>query len=353
MNEELDFSGVEDFVLEDLNEDIKTKNEEQSNTQETESPEKKNVSKKETDDDIFEIDFEPSRETPSGSKKDSSVFGVMAQTLLEEGVISEIDKNRKIESAKDLIAIIDDEVQRKVKESIPESFKDLIDLKQNVSNIDEIVEHRKTIEYLKSINEEDLTEDLSETLYKEFLKLKGFDNEEINDELEELKTLKKLEDKTKKALPKLIKYYEDYEQQLIEKQKQEKELLKKQEEEYINSFKQSLEELKDFDGVPITKELKMKTLDSLFKQNHTLPSGEKVSDIIKARMEDPIRFDVGFALTFIMTKGFKDFSAFKSIGKQKLSKDIEDAVKINDMKRMGSKPAIDELGAEILNYIKL
>ncbi len=60
MNEELDFSGVEDFVLEDLNEDIKTKNEEQSNTQETESPEKKNVSKKETDDDIFEIDFEPS-----------------------------------------------------------------------------------------------------------------------------------------------------------------------------------------------------------------------------------------------------------------------------------------------------
>jgi len=97
----------------------------------------------------------------------------------------------------------------------------------------------------------------------------------------------------------------------------------------------------------------MKALDSLFKQNHTLPSGEKVSDIIKARMEDPIRFDVGFALTFIMTKGFKDFSAFKSIGKQKLSKDIEDAVKINDMKRMGSKPAIDELGAEILNYIKL
>ena len=54
----------------------------------------------------------------------------------------------------------------------------------------------------------------------------------IFDELEELKTLKKLEDKTKKALPKLIKYYEDYEQQLIKKQKQEKELLKKQEEEY-------------------------------------------------------------------------------------------------------------------------
>lgn len=123
-----------------------------------------------------------------------------------------------------------------------------------------------------------------EEIVRQVLKLKGFDDEEIKDQIETLKDLDKLKAKAEKFFPDLEKMREEQVSMIL----QEEELRNKQAKEasrnYINTIKTTLD--KDNVGIlKLEKDDKAKIFESLALANFTSLSGNRTNAFVKTLEE--------------------------------------------------------------------
>lgn len=143
----------------------------------------------------------------------------------------------------------------------------------------EYLERFVQIEDLKNI---DLTDvDIQERVVREELKAQGWDKDDIDAEVERVKSYGDLESSSKRYHKSLLKRNES---KLIE-EKRNKELQEQEEIDRDNEYKSNITAImnaklkeKEFDGIPVTPELANKTLDSIYTKKWRLPSGETITD---------------------------------------------------------------------------
>lgn len=123
-----------------------------------------------------------------------------------------------------------------------------------------------------------------EDIVRETLRMKGFDNEEIEDQISTLKDLEKLEAKAKKFLPELQTISQQKVQIMLDREEQRKRDAREAANIYLKTVESTLG--KDtLDGVKIQREDKAKIFDALAHHNHVSLNGGPTNGFVKTLEE--------------------------------------------------------------------
>lgn len=298
------------------------------------SSDKKKVTgtkKETTEEEVVEEIDDKKKETPSDNNSSSSFLQVLAKSLYEEGVLSSFDENTKIEKATDFIDLINSEISTNIeayKNDLPDEIKTLIEVYEEGVPLNELLNLRsKKIEYAKiDADKLESNDDLMKQLIREDMKLRGYDDEEITEEIKDIFALDKQEARAKKALGILKKKQEDDEQTLITSQKARQDEEIKKRDDSIKQIKKSVDDTKEFAGIELSKQHKKEAFDLLMKPVAEV-GGRPVNQITKTQMENPVEFQKNLAMAWTLTKGFTDWTIFGKVTKSKAMSELEEAAR--------------------------
>jgi hypothetical protein len=203
----------------------------------------------------------------------------------------EVDEIKTIEEAKELIRANITEKEKAAKETF---WKEKVD--SYSPQIRAILHYAENgggdvTPLLSAISQVEETLDLDETtaegqeaIVREVLKMKGFDNDEINDQVETLKDLDKLKAKAEKFLPDLNKVRQQRVSQMLAEQQARNEQAKQASAVYFQTVENTLKKdtIKD---VKLTREDRSKIFTALADSKYTSLSGVETNGFVKT-LED-------------------------------------------------------------------
>ena len=179
------------------------------------------------------------------------------------------------------------------------------------------------------VNEDDMR--TQRAVLGEYFKLKGHDNEFINELLDDYTDSNKLFDKAKKAKGALTDYYGKKREQSIEKERQARLAEQQKQRDFWDDINDTIQNSKDFAGLTVQEKDKNKFFDYLTK---TDSEGKTARE--KAHMDSST--EVKLAIDYLMFKGFnlKDIIATKA--KTASAKSLRKKIKSNKSVKSASRP---------------
>lgn len=319
--------------MEEDNKKILNDNDEKNTSEGLSSTEKKSKDESESDDNGTNKD-DANKDADSGS-----LTIAFAKTLSEMDSLSDFneeDYQKTVEEkgeAAAFVELLQNEVEKRTesyKENIDKYSQEYMKLKETGMSSDEAGSLVANKEIIDNIKEESLVEDesLQEDVVAEVLRLRNFTDEEIKDEIQNLKDLDKLSDRSKKSLPLLQNYYD---RAIKVQQQNHQKLIEKQEEDknkYISTVKENVNNLDEIlKDKKINKQTKDKIINSILLPVGEDKQGRALNSIWKKRSENPIDFDI--KLAYFMNMGLFDGKTDTLIkdGKTKALKDLENKLK--------------------------
>ena len=291
---------------------------------------------------------EASDTTETPGQEESSPITPFATLLHEKGFLPHA-KLEDIKSVEDLAAAFQAEksaYQQDIINSFPE---ELIAMAEAVSKgvPFEPLRDAKTAE-LKygSIKEETLSEDvdMQKRLVNEFLTEKGYKPEKIAKYIEKFEDMGDLAEEAKDALVEL-KETSSKKEAIIQAQyaEQQKQMEESNKQLITNIEKQVIDTVEIIPGRKITEDMKKKTLSTMLNIVGNDQNGNPMNGIMKARSEDPVKFDMNIAYMIELTKNFTDFSQINATAKTNAAKAFEKALKTssNTSHKAGTPKAAD------------
>lgn len=200
---------------------------------------------------------------PNGDANEAAQVGAFFDAFAEE-LGWEIEEDEKPTSITDLIGYIQDVVEENSKpQYADERIAQLDEYVRNGGNFDDFYNNMsQDIQYDK-LDLED--EDNQKLAVKDYLKLSGYSDEQINRKIERYEDAGVLEDEASDAIERL----KIYKQQQIEQQQRAQEEYRQQQEqqamEFVNSLNSTITNLKTIRGVNIPKEDRKLLFDYITK----------------------------------------------------------------------------------------
>lgn len=284
--------------------------------------------------------------TDDGEESSSSpgIYSSLANVLQDQGILSSLDPDTKINSAEDLINAFNTELEKRefadltddqkqyltaLRSGIPaQDVQSHMSLMQELSSIDEGLLEQNAELRVELIKEDFLRQGMSSERAEKLAKRSVEIGEDIQDAKEALNSLKVLEQKG----------YEAKIQAAKDKQAAEAKAFQ----DSLDALKKTVTETKEI--IPGFK-INEKQKDMLFEQM-TKPVGKMGNQLInavqKARMDNPVDFEIKLNYLFQVTKGFTDFSSIVKTAKSKAVEDLEKVVKSQNFKSPGGSGAVDE-----------
>ena len=274
-------------------------------------------------------------ESSPKSKTDSSPWKVFAQALNEEGIISEIDDFDDSKGPEALFELVKKEIQSNVedwKNSYSPRIRKILDAVENGVPEERALETTQAAFMYSSINDEALTdnEQLQKELIKNDLIVRGFEEAEIADEIQDYEDTGKLEAKAKRALKNLVKVQEEQlriEEEQAKEASKEREKAIKAETETRTKYIEELQEI--IPGNKLNKQVKQKIMDSMFKPAGKDERGNPVSYINMVRAKDPVKFDTTFHYLLINGVFEGKFDVLSAPVKKNVIKELERTISSN------------------------
>ena len=199
-------------------------------------------------------------------------FSVFAKMLSEKGVIDLNDEDFEA-SEKGLVAAVDNTIEQRIKEEIdlfqrglPTEGKDLL---RHIMNGGDIADFVKTYDTpdISSLNVTGDNFQNQRAVLKEFLKLRGDSNEEVEETLTDYEDLGKLEKQAQKAKARLESYYEDQKRALGEKTKQASQAREQQRTEVLGQITDTIGKSETIKGFPLSRKRKKELLSYMTTAN--------------------------------------------------------------------------------------
>ena len=277
-----------------------------------------------------------------GKKESSNIYSSLLKGLVEEGILNETNA-KEIKSFSDLTEVLNKEFDSRVEGRLKELTPDqqFFASKRKLGYDDEeILSQLNTKKAYETITDEMLEKEgeegdkLRENIIRNYYKTKNFSEAKIDKLV--ARSIENGEDaeEAKEFFSEMKKNYEE-QQKLADIQKQED--LKKQEESYNNTVR-SLREFavatkEIIPAIPISKKMKDEVVSGLINPVSKTEDGIPL-DIIgdfynKASVEDKFKLAYLIKLTSGLTN-FDNLSIKK--GKSKAIQEIDDALKIQDIK---------------------
>lgn len=196
----------------------------------------------------------------------------------------------------------------------------------------------------------DLEDELvQENLVRERLKLMGYDDEKIKKTLNRYKTAEVLFEEAEDAKDVLKKFRENRERALLEEQKRMQEASEQQKQAFIESVQKTISDLKEIDGVPLTKKDKLETLRYIFEVGD-----DGLTAFQRDSQEDPVNTLIKTAFV-VKNKSFTN--TVKKRAESEAYKKLRSRIKTSSKRKNyssggGGNDDDKELLAELSKYIK-
>jgi hypothetical protein len=230
-----------------------------------------------------------------GAEQEVTQFGALAKDLLKLGVFSsDEDDEEEIQTPEQFLEKFQKEKQKGAIEVVNnfigqfgEDYQKAFDA-IFVKGVDP-KEYFGTYNNIVSFADMDLSEESNQVrVIKQALADQGFENEDIDTEVERLKNYGDLETVATKHHKVLVKKEAAKLQQLEQKSQQELQQRQAIKQEYISNVQSILQEklkTKEFDGIPINPKLANELQDFLLVDRYRTNSGETITEFDKAILE--------------------------------------------------------------------
>ena len=273
-----------------------------------------------------ELGGEPSYKGNNNSPK-SNFYSSIVNALKEDGILTNLDENIKVENAEDFADVFEKFIQSKLDEK-----QQRIDSALNYGiEPSEVNNFEKTIAYLDSITEDALSsedssgEELRKNLiYNDYIN-RGFSKERATKEIQRsIDAGTDIED-AKEALASNKDFYKKKYESVIQSAKEQKEIADKQRKEDAENLKKSILDADSFLGnLVIDKSIKQKAYDSITKPVYKDPeTGEYLTEVQKYAKENNRDFWKNLGVLYAVTDGFKNIDkVIKTNVKKEVRKSI-------------------------------
>lgn len=220
----------------------------------------------EEDDESEESEEDTTNDNKKEEVEEENVLQIFAKDLMDKGIL-DIEDPTKIKSDDDLYEGIRNTVINATKEyktSLPKDAQEFLEFIENGGKPEDFHKYY----YNSDVTFEDFkveSEDEKEYIIREGLALEGYTEEEIEEELNDLKDLGKIDKKSEIFLKKLQKAEKDQKKLLLESQK---EFAKKEEARRASEwaeFKKGLFDKEEISGFKFTEKMKNDTWDYMTK----------------------------------------------------------------------------------------
>ena len=303
----------------DLDEDEEEEEEDDDSSEE--EKETKTSKKSETKKDLKnkeEENEEDEEDNEEDDDSDNSPFLTFAKFLDENG-IADYDEENFEDSEAGLLAMVNKSVEKGVKaykESIPDEAKKFLEYLEAGGDPKQYVENSQSIPNYRGLSDDMLSkESVQKALVTDWMRLQGYSDEEIGETLEDYEESGILEKQAKRIHPKLVGKQKEYEDNILNTQKEQHQKQIEAHKEYIESIKKSIDNAEDIAGIPITKKAK----DEFFKYV-TESNKEGKTKLLQDIEADP---DAQLKMAWFMYNKF-DFSKIETKAKTKVSSKLRD-----------------------------
>lgn len=289
--------------------------------------------------------------TPSSqdNDKDSSRLTPYFKLLVEEGEFSNEDFEKwdgTVEGLSELRYQKNQEQWNKFKEeTLHPRVKWLQDNLEEGVPLEELLKIDKQSVTLEAITDEVLEDNIEaqKTVARQYYKeTTRFSDDRIEREIKRLEDSGELKDESKSFNGELKTIINEKKAKTLEQARLERENAIKEQEETIKRFKDTLGKVEEIiPGKKINSVMRDKIFNALSVPVDEV-DGTPINKIVKARMEDPMGFEMKLAYVFELTNGFKDWSALTSSAKKQAYAAFEEAASQLDKKSTSSKQGFTE-----------
>lgn len=260
-------------------------------------------------------------------------YSSFAKVLNEVGVLPSLDLSKqKIESAEDLIEAVKQEIEVAKYANLNDKQKAYLKALENGIPEQEFNQAQSGISMLENITAEEIAsnDELRKQLILADYQAKGIPQDKAlklaersiaigEDESDALEALESLKLSQKQELDKTIAAKEA--ERLARQESEKAQLLK---------FKQTIMDAKEIiPGVKINNKIAEKVFEQAVTPVHQTQDGKMVNAVVKAKLENPIDFEMKLNYLFYVTKGFTDFTKIATSQKTKATQELDDLVKGN------------------------
>lgn len=325
--DEISILDFEDAAPEEKEEETK-ENKEQTTEEEIDS-ESLFASESVGSEDNKEEDENPSTTEEKSSPKNSNFYYSLANSLVEDGVLSDLDEDfvKSIQSPEDFAEAIEKQVTAKLDERQKRISAALeADIDNNV-----IRQYEQVLGFLDSVKEDAITKEdeqgeklRKDLIFQDFLN-RGYSKERAEREVKKsFDSGSDIED-AKEALISNREFYNSKYNELVEESqkeiKAEKERTKKQAEELKKSL---LEKDEVFKGISIDEKTRKKAYENITKPVYKTEDGEYLTAIQKYEEDHPVEFRRAISILYTMTDGFQNID---KLVQKKVNKEVKNSLR--------------------------
>ena len=267
--------------------------------------------------------------TEDGSSPKSNFYYSIANALVEEGILSNLDENevKEINSAESFAEAIEKHVNAKLDEK---QRRINSDLEANIEP-DAIRQYEGVINYLENISDDAITDESEngeklrkQLIYQDFIN-RNYSKERAAREVKKsFDSGSDIEDAKEALLSNKEFYTKQYNDLIEEGQKAEKADREKLKKEASELRKSLLEDKEVFEGISIDKSVRQRAYENITKPVYKTDDGEMLTAIQKYELDNPVEFRKKLSILFTLTDGFKDLNM---IVKDKVKKEVKNSLR--------------------------
>ena len=322
-------------------EEIKNKQDENNNTTDEEQPQESGGRKS-------------NQEDTDSAGSPNNFFTSIAKALKEEGIFPDLDKIDDIKDAASLKKMFEEQVDSR----LSQQQKRVVEALNYGIEEPEIQKFERTIHYLDSIKESDITAENSDgenlrknLIFRDYIN-RGFSEDRAKKEVEKSLNAGTDINDAKEALASNKEYFGKQYKFLLDKAKQENEAEIAAKNKRIEEMKKAIDEQEAaFGSITIDKATRNKIFENLTKPVEKDSNGELLTPMQKYERENGKKFLVEVATLFTLTDGFTDYSKlFKTVENKAVKKglsNLEDVLKGSVNTESGS---LSVMGGSSDNY---
>ena len=185
----------------------------------------------------------------------------------------------------------------------------------------EFINSTNNLKDIESLKVEQDNAPMQRALLGEYFKLKGHDDEFINELLEDYAETNKLYDKSLKAQDALVKYHKAQNEEKLKAQKEEQAKMQANQKKFWEDIKETITTNREFSGITIPEKEKNKFFTYISKPIDNQGRTQRDKDHVDASV------DVKLAIDYLMYKGFKLDDIIKTKAKTKVTRDLKSRIK--------------------------
>lgn len=281
------------------------------------------------DNDETDKEEENTTSTEDGSSPKSNFYYSIANALVEEGILSNLDENevKEINSAESFAEAIEKHVNAKLDEKQQRINSAL---EANIEP-DAIRQYEGVINYLDNITDDDINDEgekgeklRKQLIYQDFIN-RNYSKERATREVKKsFGSGSDIEDAKEALLSNKEFYTKQYNDLIEEGQKAEREDRERLKREASELRKSLLEDKEVFEGISIDKSVRQRAYENITKPVYKTKDGEMLTAIQKYELDNPVEFRKKLSILFTLTDGFKDLNM---VVKDKVKKEVKNSLR--------------------------